>query len=248
MGNRSDTKAIQKRISLVLMVQVTICALFDMPSYAAPGALSCQDLLAGLRPHLHNVTPNLGEAFESNDPVPNKIAELLKLEGGHILLIGGGSTGSVFRWHRPDGTSLIVKHYPNESSSKEDAFKLDLMRSVSRDTDFVKVVAEARPPTPHLHFYQDVRGVNLGTLEANGTLKSEELMGQLKQAHESYWQELTLRLREKLGVEAVPLGQRGFGESIHLRGVFKRNLFLNPHKNNLVLDSDTGHLWVVDPE
>jgi hypothetical protein len=218
-----------------VVLSLTLAVSLSASAVAAP---SCEEVLAVVRPHLGSVQPFLGGTWEPTDR-PAQIERLLVDNGGKAVFMGEGRDGRVYRWEREGYDPIVIKFYTSSYDAEWDDRLLHLLREYSRPTDYVQVVPEVRPRTKHLRFYKYIRGLTYGSLPPR-------LLESVSEAYYAYLGELTARLRLTYGEREVT-SQGYLPERIIVRAFGQGARILNLHYHNLIFETETGRLWVIDP-
>lgn len=225
------------------LVLTLLLATAGFSSHMAAASAGCEPLLKELQPHLGSVPPFLG-TVRAERKIPDEVKALVAGEGGEVIFLGKGATGQVYRWYRKNKVPVLVKYYMLRSDADMDDDLFVILESAAKPGDYVRVNPQVLPKTEHLRFYADVRGVTYGSLER--TDLPRELHERVREEYLKYMGTLFRRLQTIYGKDAVTKN-RWMSNVIAVfdDGEFKS---INLHIHNMLFDSDTGRLWIIDPE
>jgi hypothetical protein len=150
----------------------------------------------------------------------------------------------VFRWYRKDGSSVVIKYYPDPLAALADDEAFAVLRRASQPDDFVQVVSEVRPKQGQLRFLRDVRGITLGTLRQSKVLQEKDF-GLLVQHFQVAMGHIRNRLEQMFGTDRIVALEAQTRTFRIIAG--EGSILVNPHEHNIIVELATGRLWIIDP-
>ncbi len=204
---------------------------------------ACSALLKELQPHLDSIAPVLGESLDGEEfLLPGELEELIQLEGGVLRFLGQGAYGKVYRWHTEDEESIVIKYYEHPSHGTGDDEALKALRRIAHKDDYIRVIQEVRPRTKHLRFYNDIHGITLKALRKSQSL-APNIFDRIQKEFEEYKSTLIKRLESWYELESMFTDSR----STFIKLKNGPLISIGLHEKNLIFESETGYLWIIDP-
>lgn len=212
---------------------------------------NCDVLLESLAPHLSTIHPVLGKSPTLQDYIPPDIQNLISSEGGTIKLLGSGSNGIVYRWFKETAPNIIIKYYATIDGALRDDILFNTLARVAKSDDYIKILKQVRTGSGHLRFYEDIRGITFKALSNDRPLPSW-LHSEIEEKYRLYISELPRRLSQLTEVEKIVVGTVPHQLTIIFdptSSISQKRLtfFMALHKSNIIFESNSGYLWIVDP-